>query len=238
MRLDQYLVQKGYFRSRERAKEAILSGQVFLDGKQNRKVSFQVMEENLVELSRPDFHYVGRGALKLKFALESFKINPTDKICLDIGVATGGFSQVLLEKGASKVYAVDIGEGQLSSELLNNQKLVFRNKTDARFLKASDFMDVIDLIVIDVSFISILSLIDALKNIGKQAEIIALIKPQFEYGKKHDGIIKDVKIINSILKKVKIAFENNGFQILEEIASPILGKAGNQEFLWRIIGNF
>lgn len=235
MRLDQYLVKLGHFQSRERAKEAILASGILVNGKTAKKSSMDVNEIDNIIIDKPDFIYVSRGALKLKAALEKFEIKVFEKNCLDLGVATGGFTQVLLEAGANKVYAVDIGEGQLADLIRKDSRVEFRNNTDARYLKKSDFDFNLDLVVIDVSFISILALLPALKEVVKNGEIIALIKPQFEYGKPHSGVITDAKIIGEILAKVRSGFSEKGFKILGEMPSPIRGKEGNQEFLWRVV---
>ena len=237
MRLDQYLVKKNYFRSRYRAQQAVRDGLVKVAGLVKLKPSFELTGEK-VEVEGADFDYVSRGALKLEAALKEFGISPEKKVCLDIGVATGGFTDLLLKNGAQKVYAVDVGEGQLAAELVGHKKLIFRNQTDARGLKRADFDEGLDLIVIDVSFISILQLEDALKRItSSKTDIIALIKPQFELGKKHKGVISDPELIKKILKKVSKNFSESGFVLEKELPSPIKGKEGNQEYLWLLRKN-
>ncbi len=237
MRLDQYLVKKGFFRSRDRAQEAVRAGLVMVAGLVKLKPAFELNGEK-VELERGDFDYVSRGALKLEGALKEFGISPKQKICLDIGVATGGFTDLLLKNAAQKVYAVDIGQGQLAPELINQEKLVFRNHVDARELQKKDFTEELDLIVIDVSFVSILQLGEALKRIAdKNTDIIALIKPQFELGQRHKGVINDEKIIKKLLLKVARGFNEFGFEIRKEMLSPIKGKEGNQEYLWLLKKN-
>lgn len=232
MRLDQYLVKKNFFRSRDRAQQAVRAGLVKVAGLIKVKPAFELTGEK-VEVEGADFDYVSRGALKLDGALKEFGISPEKKICLDIGVATGGFTDLLLKNGAQKVYAVDIGEGQLAVELLGQEKLVFRNQTDARDLQKEDFDEDLDLVVIDVSFISILQLTEALNRITNgQTDIIALIKPQFELGKKHKGVISDDRLIKKILEKVSKGFTDAGFKLKKEMPSPIKGKEGNQEYLW------
>lgn len=238
MRLDQYLVKKNFFRSRDRAQQAIRTGLVKVAGLVKIKPAFELTGEK-VEVEGADFDYVSRGALKLEGALNEFDISAEKKICLDIGVATGGFSDLLLKNSAQKVYAVDIGEGQLAEELVGHDKLVFRNQTDARDLQKTDFNEELDLIVIDVSFISILQLTDALNRIANdQTDIIALIKPQFELGKKHKGVISDDKLIKKILEKVTKGFSEAGFTVKKEMPSPIKGKEGNQEYLWLLRKSF
>lgn len=235
MRLDQFLVQRGDFKSRERATQAVRDLAVSVNGKVVSKPALAVEEKDKVVVLVADFAYVSRGGLKLEAALKEFRIEPAGLVCLDIGVATGGFSDCLLRNAAQKVYAVDIGKGQLEASLLVNKKLIFRNETDARDLKKEDFEENLDLIVIDVSFISATLLFDALKRISnKDTKIIALIKPQFEYGSKHPGVFKDTKVIQEILKKLRPKWREAGFEIIKEMPSPILGKEGNQEFLWLI----
>jgi 23S rRNA (cytidine1920-2'-O)/16S rRNA (cytidine1409-2'-O)-methyltransferase len=235
MRLDQFLVQRGDFRSRERAAEAVRAETVLVNSKVVGKPAFAVEEGDTVEVTVADFAYVSRGGLKLEAALKEFRVEAKGLVCLDIGVATGGFSDCLLRNSAQKVYAVDIGKGQLEPDLLLNKKLFFRNETDARDLEKSDFQENLDLIAIDVSFISITLLFDSLKRIStKDTKIIALIKPQFEYGSRHPGVFKDTKVVQEILKKLRPKWREAGFEIIKEMPSPILGKEGNQEFLWLI----
>lgn len=234
MRLDLYLVKKGFFRSRDRAQQAVRDGLVMVAGKIKTRPSFDLTGEK-VEVLTTDFPYVSRAALKLEAALQEFGLKVDRQVCLDIGVATGGFSDLLLRSGAQKVYAVDVGEGQLAAELLGNSKLIYRNFTDARDLQRETFQEKLDLIVIDVSFISVIQLIPALQRIADtETQIIALIKPQFELGIRHDGVITDQKILVKIQQKVRGAFLDAGFQIKAEMDSPIKGKEGNQEFLWWI----
>jgi 23S rRNA (cytidine1920-2'-O)/16S rRNA (cytidine1409-2'-O)-methyltransferase len=233
MRLDQWLVQTGKFKSRERAKEAIEKQLIKVSGRIISKPAFEVAEGMDVQLLQPDFDFVSRGGLKLAAALTEFAVPVKGLVTLDIGVATGGFTEALLKAGAEKVYAVDIGEGQLDPKILADSRVVFRNQTDARKLQPKDFSEQLDLIVIDVSFISITALLPALLRIsGPATRIIVLIKPQFELGKAHSGVIKDQKIIQQILSKLSPAFVQSGLEILKEMPSPILGKEGNQEFLW------
>lgn len=234
-RLDAWLVARAYFKSRDRANEAIKNGQVEVNGKIMGKPAFRIGDGDVVRLLKKDFAFVGRGALKLKAAVEEFGIKITGKICLDIGVATGGFSDYLLQNGAAKVYGVDIGKGQIVSELLNDQRFVFRNFTDATKLKSVDFPDQFDLIVIDVSFVSIEKFLSALQDLmSYKTVLLALIKPQFESGQSHSGVLKNQKIIQRVLSRVKEKFTAANFQIEKTLPSPVLGKEGNQEYLWLI----
>ncbi len=234
-RLDHFLVREGYFQSRDRAKEAIKSGQVEVEGRIIRKPAFSVTAGQTVKILKSDFSYVGRAALKLKAAVEDFQVPVKDRVCLDIGVATGGFSDYLLQAGARRVYGVDVGEGQIAPKILANPKFIFRNKTDARTLRTTDFEEALDLIVIDVSFVSITKFWVVLADlIGPQTDIIALIKPQFELGKRHFSNLKNQKAVQEILDEVKLRAGENGLKVVQEIPSPILGKEGTQEYLWLI----
>lgn len=234
-RLDAWLTERGFFKSRDRANEAIRNGQIEVNGQVVKKPAWKVGDEDRVKLLQGDFAFVGRGALKLQAAVKQFNLKVADLICLDIGVATGGFSDYLLQQGAAKVYGVDIGKGQIDSELLANQRFVFRNFTDATKLTSQDFPEKLNLIVIDVSFISILKFLPALVDL-MQADtvLIPLIKPQYELGKSHQGVVKDQKIIQKTLKNLQVAFEEVGLKIKEKLASPVLGKEGNQEYLWLV----
>jgi 23S rRNA (cytidine1920-2'-O)/16S rRNA (cytidine1409-2'-O)-methyltransferase len=236
MRLDQFLVQKGLAKSRERAKQLIEESGCLINGKLIKKASFAVAETDIVILQGEDFEYVSRAGLKLEAALKEFRVDVKDMVALDIGVATGGFSQCLLKFGAEKVYGVDIGEGQIAPELLKEKNFVFRNQTDGKKLQAGDFAERIDLIVVDVSFVSILGFLSAFKSLMSDSTVlIALIKPQFEKGERHGGVIKSEHELKKILAEVDQGFREAGFSILKKMPSPIKGKEGNQEFLWKII---
>ena len=230
-RLDLLLVEQGYYNSREKAKEAIKSSRVKLDGKVITKPSLEFEEKSKFETL--PFSFVSRGGFKLQKAIEEFKINLKDKIVLDIGASTGGFTDVCLQKKKKKVYAVDTGKDQLNEKIKNDKRVVNLEKTNYLNLDCSKFF--INFVVIDVSFISITKLIEKLKNDFDNIEIVALIKPQFEvgleYAKKHNGIIKDEKMHKKVLENVKNAFKNANFSILGEITSPIKGGDGNTEFL-------
>jgi len=233
MRLDHWLVSQGHFRSRDRAKEVILAGKIEVDQKIVLKPATEILDTTVVKVLQADNPYVSRGAVKLEGALKEFRVDVTDKVCLDVGVATGGFTDCLLRSGAKKVYAVDIGEGQLAEVILADQRVVFRNHCDARELKLADFQEILDVVVVDVSFISVTALIPALKLIcTADTQLIVLIKPQFELGEKHSGVIRSEHVRRKILVKLRETFTSENFQIKKEMLSPILGKEGNQEYLW------
>lgn len=235
VRLDSWLVKQGFFQSRDRAAEAIKNAQIEVNGRVVTKPALAISDTDVVKILKGDFDFVGRGALKLKAAVEAFGLNINGKICLDIGVATGGFSDFLLQSGAEKVYGVDIGEGQIAPKIKDNPKFVFRNFTDAANLTADDFSENLDLIVVDVSFVSIVKFLPVLPRLlGENSWGVVLIKPQFETEKAHSGVVKDKKLIQKILLKLEKQFMEAGLKIKNSLPSPILGKEGNQEYLWLV----
>lgn len=231
-RLDLYLFENGYYSSRQKSKQAIETGRVFVDGKIADKASMEV--ENGVQIVARPFEFVSRGGYKLQKAIEEFSIDLADKIVLDIGASTGGFSDVCLKNGAKKIYAVDTGEGQLADEIKNNPKVLDMSKTNFLTLEKNKINDV-NFVVIDVSFVSLTKLIPVLADDFEKVEIVALIKPQFEcgleYARKHKGIVKDSKIHEKIIKNIVENFEKFGFKNKGIIVSPIKGGDGNTEFL-------
>ena len=230
-RLDILLAEKGLYPSREKAKEAIKSSRVKLAGKVITKPSLEFDEECEFEIL--PFDFVSRGGIKLQNALVEFNINLNNKTVLDIGASTGGFTDVCLQNGAKKVYAVDTGKDQLDKKLQADKRVVNLERTNYLNLDVSQFQ--VDFVVIDVSFVSITKLIKKLSTDFEKVEIVALIKPQFEvgidYAKKHKGIIKDEKIHKKVLENVKKCFKNANFSILGETMSSIKGGDGNTEFL-------
>lgn len=231
-RLDIMLAKKGFYSSRQKAKQAIEMNRVLVSGNHVSKSSALVDENDVFDCL--PFEFVSRGGFKLQKALEIFSIDLKGKTVLDIGASTGGFSDVCLQNGAKKVYAVDTGTGQLSAKILNDIKVVNMEKTNYLNLDKSAFADV-DFVVIDVSFVSLKILAPKLACDFKSIEIIALIKPQFEcgadYAKKHKGIVKDAKMHKKIVDEVETAFTSFGFRSQGIATSPILGGDGNTEFL-------
>lgn len=235
MRLDIYLVEQGLCQSRDRAKALIESGDCMVNGRTIMKPAYRLLEQDDVVLKKPDFSYVSRGGLKLEAALEAFQLNVQDLVALDVGVATGGFTDCLLQKGVSRVYAVDVGKGQLVDKLQQDERVIFMPGHDARKLLKSDFPESLELVVVDVSFISVTTMLGALKNVGQSnTDYVFLIKPQFETGKPHSGVLRNMKVVNETLKNVQEAFEQEGYDILKMLESPIRGKEGNREFLWHV----
>lgn len=230
-RIDVLLFEKNYYNSREKAKEAIKSSKVKLNGQLVTKPSLEV-EENC-EFETLPFSFVSRGGIKLQKAIETFKIDLKDKVVLDIGASTGGFTEVCLKNGAKKVYAVDTGKDQLDEALKTNSKVVNLEQTNYLDLDCSKFN--IDFVVIDVSFVSLTKILPKVATYFKNVGLVALIKPQFEvgleYAKKHKGIVKDEKMHKKVLENIKNLLKNLNFSIFGEIESPIKGGDGNKEFL-------
>lgn len=231
-RIDRLLVERGLFDSRARAQDAIAAGLVRANGKVVAKASEEVAADAPIEAT-PAHPYVSRGALKLIAALDHFKIDPKGRICLDIGASTGGFTQVLIERGASKVYAVDVGTAQLHPSLRGDPRIVSLEQTDIRTLDGVKLDPKPDLVVIDVSFISLrLVLPAALQLAGRPAYLIALIKPQFEAGREHlkKGIVRDEAVRQAVCDDIAALVMTEG-QVLGIIPSPIAGGDGNVEYL-------
>ncbi len=238
MRIDAYLYQNGYSKSRTKAKELIEAGKVSVDGKACIKPSFEIDEKTAkvaVRKSESD-GYVGRGGIKLAYALEKFGIDVNGKTCVDIGASTGGFTEVLLKNGAKKVYAVDSGTGQLAEKLKDDERVVSMENFNARNLELTDIGGkAAEIAVMDVSFISQKLIYPALKRIcAKNADIITLIKPQFEAGRENigkNGIVKDEKVILSVIGDIKKHVLDMGFEVKGLEKSPIKGGSGNTEYL-------
>ncbi len=234
IRLDILLCGKGFVETRSRARQLIKAEYVLVNGRVCKKSGFLVDENDSVEVLESPFIYVSRGGVKLKRAVDFFKIDLRDKICLDIGSSTGGFSDCMLKEGASRVYCVDVGSGQLHQSLRDNKRIFVFENTDIRDFKT----DVqFDFVAVDVSFISIkLILPKIFRLLRSYGEAVVLIKPQFEVGpgvvKK--GIVKDKEKIDDVLSRTKLFCEDAGFEVLGIVCSPIKGKEGNIEYLMHL----
>ena len=230
MRLDLELVQRNLYPTRARAVAAIRAGLVTVNGKPAKKPS-QMIESTDVVVGGDLPYSVGRGSLKLEHALDYFKINPDGLFCLDIGASTGGFTDVLLRRGAQRVYAVDVGTNQLAEELRHDPRVISMEQTDIRDVVPTE---TVDLIVIDVSFISLTNIVESLPR-WMPKYVVALIKPQFEVPRevaaKHNGIIKSSQLHEESIVRVVDAFEKCGFKSCGITTSPIQGGSGNTEFL-------
>jgi len=228
MRLDLYLVENGYFKTRSRAQNEIKQGHVLVNNK-IVKPSFDVSENDSIKVT-DIIPYVSRGGLKLEKAIKVFNLDFNDKVVLDIGASTGGFTDCALQHGAKKVYAVDVGSNQLDESLKNDRRVISYENTN---ILDTDIKEKIDYLVMDVSFVSILHLVDAIKKyLNDSNKLICLIKPEFEsYGLNKKGVIKDNKTHIEILNNVYRGLVSNGLFINQIDYSPIKGGSGNIEFI-------
>jgi 23S rRNA (cytidine1920-2'-O)/16S rRNA (cytidine1409-2'-O)-methyltransferase len=232
-RLDRLLLDRGLADSREKAQALIMAGEVLVSGRKAQKPGETVPSGSLIEvLARPRF--VGRGGLKLQAALEHFKVNPAGQVCLDVGASTGGFTDCLLQNGATRVHAVDVGHGQFDWKLRNDPRVVVYEGINARHLSFDQIGELVDLAVCDVSFISVTLILPAMAPLLKPAgQMIILVKPQFEAGREQvgkGGIIRDPAVQQAAIDKVAAAVTTLGFT-WETTDSPILGAEGNREIL-------
>lgn len=236
-RIDKIICELGFSDSLKNAQALIMSGKVLVNERRVEKPSELFSSKATIRIKGEEkkHKYVGRGGLKLAKALEEFHIQPNEYVCLDVGASTGGFSDCLLLNGAKKIIAVDVGTNQIDWKLRNNEKIEVRENTNARYLKPQDFPEKFDLIVMDVSFISVTKifpvLLPLLRDDGK---IITLVKPQFEVEKGEvgeGGIVREAAMHEKVLSRIKHASERIGLNILGLTESPILGAEGNKEFL-------
>lgn len=232
-RVDVALVSRGLFESRAKAQEAIAAGLVFVNGAVVKKVSAKIEDDAMIEASAP-YPWVSRGGVKLSGALEAFGVSAVGKICLDVGASTGGFTHVLLDAGALRIYAVEVGHGQLHASLQKEPRVISLEYQDARLLDANLMPDAPELIVCDASFISLTKLLPpVLQRAAPQATLIALIKPQFEVARNENkkGIVRDPVLQKRVCGEIADMLRHEGWVPREIIASPILGGDGNKEFL-------
>jgi 23S rRNA (cytidine1920-2'-O)/16S rRNA (cytidine1409-2'-O)-methyltransferase len=238
IRLDALLLEKGLAGSRERARALILAGNVRVDGQRVTKAGAEIARTADVALDTPDHPYVGRGGIKLAHALDTFRIEVASRIALDIGASTGGFTDVLLQRGASRVVALDVGHGQLDWKIRSDARVVVIERVNARHLTPDQFpADArrFDIVTLDVSFISlrhILPVVPAL--LARDADVVALVKPQFEAGRAEvgkGGIVRDAAVWDRVVEEVAAAADALGLRRAGLIESPIEGMEGNKEFL-------
>ncbi|NNM74847.1 TlyA family RNA methyltransferase [Enterovirga sp. DB1703] len=233
-RADIHLVELGLFESRARAQAAIEAGLVTADGEPVRKPSDTVLVTASIQAEAPH-PWVSRGGVKLAAALDRFGIDPAGRVCLDVGASTGGFTDVLLARGAARIYAVDVGQGQLHPRLARDPRVVRLEQTDIRRLGRDGVPDEVDLCVVDVSFISLRLVLPELPRfLRKRAYLIALVKPQFEVGRSslgRGGIVRDEAARRAALADVSGHASDQGVAVLGTMPSPIVGGDGNREFL-------
>ena len=235
LRQDVLLVQRGIAESREKGQAMILAGQVLVNDRKVDKAGTLVPEDADIRILGDQLPYVGRGGLKLEAALREFKIDVTGKTCLDVGASTGGFTDCLLQHGCKKVFAVDVGYGQMAWKLRQDQRVVLIERTNIREISPSLILEPIDIVVIDVSFISLEKVIPSvLQFLASNAQLIALIKPQFEVGREQvgkGGIVRDEAARSAAVDRIVAFVSGQGFEVKGVIPSPITGQDGNVEFL-------
>lgn len=235
IRLDQYLFDNGFTPSRERAKAIIMAGIVYVNNEKADKAGTAVPADALVEVRGKDLAYVSRGGLKLEKAMKIFPITLQDKICMDIGASTGGFTDCMLQNGAKKVYSVDVGYGQLAWTLRQNPQVINMERTNIRSLNTENFTDKIDFFSVDVSFISLKHIFPVAQKISTaNAEGICLVKPQFEAGREKvgkKGVVREADTHIEVIDQVQHFAVESGFSPIGIDYSPIKGPEGNIEFL-------
>ena len=232
-RLDNLLVEKKFFDSRARAKTMIMMGKVLVDGQKIEKAGTLIKPDSEIKILGEEMPFVSRGGFKLQKALDVFKIILSGKICMDIGASTGGFTDCMLQHGAQKIYAVDVGYGQLAWKLRSNIQVVNMERTNIRNVTKEDIADKIDFASIDVAFISLDKVLPVVYNLDTD-EVVALIKPQFEAGREQvgkKGVVKDKKIHAEVIEYVLNFAEKIGFKICGINFSPVKGPEGNIEYL-------
>ncbi|GAB6173910.1 TlyA family RNA methyltransferase [Paradesulfitobacterium aromaticivorans] len=234
-RLDLLLVQRGLAGSREKAKATVMAGLVYIDGQKIDKPGMEVAASALVEIKGDTLPYVSRGGLKLAKAIEAFDLSFAGMVVADIGASTGGFTDCALQNGASRVYAIDVGYGQLDWKLRTDPRVVVYERTNARYLEQGSLPEQVDWVVCDVAFISVTKIFPAMLELLKpDGQVMTLIKPQFEAGREHvgkKGVVKDENVQRQVLLSVMNEAERLGFTVQGLDYSPIRGPEGNIEFL-------
>ena len=235
VRLDQLVFELGLAESRERAKTTVMAGLVYVNGQKSDKPGTQVLPDAKIEVRGDALPYVSRGGFKLEKALKVFPVDPTGLTCIDCGASTGGFTDVLLKNGAAKVYAVDVGYGQLAWSLRNDPRVISMERTNVRYLTAEQIPEPIDLAVMDLSFISVRLILPAVYPLLKDnAQVVCLIKPQFEAGREEvgkKGVVRDPKVHLEVLERFLDFVPTAGYTVVGLDFSPIKGPEGNIEYL-------
>lgn len=234
-RLDVLLVKQGLAESREKAKAVIMSGIVYVEGQKEDKAGASFEDTVKIEVRGNTLRYVSRGGLKLEKAMTRFDLALDGKVCMDVGASTGGFTDCMLQNGAVRVYAVDVGRGQLAWKLRNDHRVICMEKTNIRYVTSEDIKEPVDFSSIDVSFISLTKVLEPVKALLKpQGQVVCLIKPQFEAGREKvgkKGVVRDKNVHLEVIQMVISYAESIGFDILNLEYSPIRGPEGNIEYL-------
>ena len=234
-RLDILLVDRGIITSRERAKTSIMAGKVFVDGRRVDKAGEKVPVTANIEYKGEKLPYVSRGGLKLEKAMKNFPITLKGKVCMDIGASTGGFTDCMLQNGASKVFSIDVGYGQFAWKLRTDERVVCMERTNIRYVKPEDLGELVDFASIDVSFISLKKIMPATVELLKDnSEVVALIKPQFEAGKEKvgkKGVVRDIEVHKEVVFGIIDYLIEHNLNVLGVSYSPIKGPEGNIEYL-------
>ena len=235
VRLDQRVFELGFTESRERAKTTVMSGIVFVNGQRADKPGMPVDPDADIEVRGVALPFVSRGGFKLDKALKVFPIDPAGKTCIDCGASTGGFTDVLLQHGAAKVYAVDVGYGQLAWKLRNDERVINLERTNLRYVTEEQIPELLDIAVMDVSFISVKLVLPAVQRLLKpDADIVCLIKPQFEAGREDvgkKGVVRDAAVHERVLRDFLEAAPGLGYSVMGLDYSPVRGPEGNIEYL-------
>lgn len=237
-RLDVWLAANGLAESREKAQALVMAGRVRVNGEPARKAGAPVRESSDVQVD-PGPEHVGRGALKLMAALDRFDVTATDRVAVDVGASTGGFTETLLSRGASKVYAVDVGRGQLHERLRTDPRVVVRDRTNGRELSTEHVPEPCGIASVDVSFISARKILPALLSVLRpDADVLVLVKPQFEVGRGQvgrGGLVKDPDLHVQALRDVAESARSQGYAVMGACPSPITGATGNREFFLHLV---
>jgi len=238
VRLDVFLTENGYAKSRTNAQSLIMEGKVFINNQKAMKAGDMISGTENIEVRGKTLEYVSRGGLKLEKAIKNFDLTPENKVCMDIGASTGGFTDCMLKNGAVKVYSVDVGYGQLAWSLRNDQRVVNMERTNIRNVTRDDIEDDLDFFSVDVSFISLKLVLPVAYSLLKEnGEGICLIKPQFEAGREKvgkKGVVRDIEVHKEVIRNTFAFTEEIGFTILNLDYSPIKGPEGNIEYLMHI----
>lgn len=234
-RLDVLLVKRNLAASREKAKAIIMTGNVFVNGQREDKAGSTFKEDALIEVKGNPMKYVSRGGYKLEKAIDLWQVPLQDKICMDVGSSTGGFTDCMLQNGAQKVYAIDVGTNQLAWKLRQDERVISMEKTNIRYVTREDIADFIDFFSVDVAFISLKKVLEPVKALlTQEGQGVCLVKPQFEAGREKvgkKGVVRDPKVHSEVLEQIMQYVLSIGFEILELSFSPIKGPEGNIEYL-------